>query len=41
MFSSASKRAYGAWFHLPEFYIVYMAGMLAYTMISSTSSSSV
>lgn len=30
---SAEARSYGAWFHLPELYIVYLAGAFSYTLI--------
>ena len=30
----AGKRVIGGWFHFPEFYIIYLVGLLSYKMIS-------
>ena len=35
----ASKRVMGAWFHIPEFYCVYLAGLFAYSLISQVGTS--
>mmetsp|Transcript_3927 Transcript_3927/g.6160 ORF Transcript_3927/g.6160 Transcript_3927/m.6160 type:complete len:153 (-) Transcript_3927:109-567(-) len=34
-YSSAEKRILGGWFHIPELYTVYLAGKLAFDLISA------